>query len=1093
MEQAVGKERADEIIKAGMQRVDESLTKAEAAKTVAEAESAKQAEPMAAEVKSVASTEKPVGETQAKLPLTGETQPKPEPTPVAALKAKMAAKRPPVEPTPADKPLTPAEQREIQAELREELARPETPKPPVKPPKAPAARVELPPKPVEMKTPKEKLMKGVKTIADHLAEAGDEVSRTKAAAIKEDPANFYRVVSTKEIKGYVGKLSESDLQSLVDKRASDEIGGRELGTSAAAELANRAATEWSKAVEAAEKATGENKIELTQKASEAEAKLDRLTTQAGSEAGAHGYQLRAWQEMTVGTPRQEVSKVERELKKHDLSMRKGTKLKLQLQFEKVQQLSREVEAYEDKFRAGEGKIPFQEGIDKLTAMRRELAQATLKAQGTLKDLAPAEFAKQYMEQIQGALLTHVSIARNPVYNMTFIPLVYGPRSALTRGIDQARVAIMRGMGKKATPTTSLPSWRDFKKGFIEGGREAYQAARHGFTPTGTTRPLGERVRGARPFRAIQQLVEFYRDPSKSNLPVGPDGKVPGKILAAKAMEAMGMIPTGMLRMLPFGDRPFIAPVRRMQLRNIGKTEFGLSGEALERFIEAPPKEALMIAEAEAKQVSFQEENAIAKWWNESMGKVRRSSAAGPVLLKPLGPAAEIVLRATTSPYMTTLMNLAKWTARTIDPKVSGLEAFAHSVKATDAEVKRRTAIKKANAATNKGQKARYLQTAKAAEQRRDKEIRSTEQSVAMFAVASAHIGIGVWLAENNIMTPTYEELKQKTKERTKIQEGMGLGRFNISGLTRALAGKNPAYKSGDMTIDSKMLGPAGLAWQSETNIARKREREDKRPEEIGRATELFTSMGAQRLQNALGVALQSTVAQGTQVTLNALIEGDWEDFIPNAFNVASSPYAPNELKHITKMANRELRQRRPVGVGLDYFKNMIDREFALTYGVVRSREEYDRRVPKIYSPYTGETVPTMPSFLSGFDPLKTETKDLHPTSRFLVELQARADAAGMDVDVFPSVPSAQMIIRDKQGKKYRVGRDRDLLQKLNKLHGEIISKYAKSFGDVPEDIIVENYVKQWKKAVRAAKKEFRIQATRRLGVIITGKEEEDEE
>ena len=1035
-------------------------------------------------------------------------------------------------PLPIDKQeslsLYPINPKSIKA-TSDEIAKqvPPTPKPTIPESKIVEPPVKPPVQEVKAPLPDESMKLGqhAKKIAAKFEERGNPELAQK---IRDNPDNWYEVVGDKAVASYINGLSDAELRDTASATSTDSVGGRSIASVAARKVLE---DNWKKSVKlyeehqkAVENGQDDKAIAIQKQIDGLKKEEQGMATVASVKASAAGFELRLAR--AIATPQGEFARIMSKLHKKKLSIRKVPQQQLKIFLNKADESSRRLLELEDKYRSGI--LGKKLGLEQIAKERVELAKANNKANTIIKSAFPPSAGSMMTELLQGSLLTHISEGRNPLYNIAYASFVL-PRNALANAGDMLRVAGSKALGRMissmpgetagkvgkylsgAERTLATKRIRDILPGMREGFGQAAHTAVHGFEEGQAVRPLGESIHGMRPFVAMKDIYTLLRNPSKSNMPAakGKDGKeyVPPSVIAGKIIEAspISWIPTAMLRLLPFGDRPVIASAAKGEVRRIGETEFGLTGDALERFVKMPPPEVKAVAESEAASRSMQEDNVLATVWNNMMGNIRKMEVHGKKAPggKYYGPLAEMATRSATSPYMKTLLNASRAFMKVAIPELNLVNTVIDSGKATFLEAKTLPELRKQLAsAESRGQadKASQLREriSKANIDRR-KAIRQTETALAAYAVASGFQFIGQDLAESGIVTPDdYESQQQWAKANT----GQPPGTFNISGAMRRYFGgsgdRSPKFRDGDLVVGMKWSGPVGFSWKLHAKMTKIVNRNKDKPKPIGTPTGLWgENISESYTAQVLSTALDSTVAQGINKTLDALMSGNWDRMIPDVVNTMTSPLHPRELEQMNKYMYESIKQRRGVGGRFTYIMDAWQREMAIAAGVVTSREKYDAMLPTRYNAYTGEPLPNIPEpdlrALSASDPFEFERVQMHPNEKFLVEFQDKVNKAEMLENIFPTIPTISTPIIDTKGVRRTMGRDRDLLEKVNKLHGQLLTKYIDRYNKIKSNNKQRSLagdVSAWKAFKGMFKKEFRRETTKRFGqtIVIEGED-----
>jgi len=99
----------------------------------------------------------------------------------------------------------------------------------------------------------------------------------------------------------------------------------------------------------------------------------------------------------------------------------------------------------------------------------------------------------------------------------------------------------------------------------------------------------------------------------------------------------------------------------------------------------------------------------------------------------------------------------------------------------------------------------------------------------------------------------------------------------------------------------------------------------------------------------------------------------------------------------------------------------------------------------------------------------------------------------MPDSVFPTIPTTYTTVLDRNGVRRPIGRDRDTLEKVNKLHGELLTKYIDKYKEIKstnQNRSLTGDVLAWKDSKKRFKKEFARELTKRFGQTIVPDEEQ---
>jgi len=189
---------------------------------------------------------------------------------------------------------------------------------------------------------------------------------------------------------------------------------------------------------------------------------------------------------------------------------------------------------------------------------------------------------------------------------------------------------------------------------------------------------------------------------------------------------------------------------------------------------------------------------------------------------------------------------------------------------------------------------------------------------------------GWWLYKKGLLAPSLDEKDESQKSRILAGEVMPPNHINISGLERALSGKDPEFKPGDRTVDIfRAGGLAGAMFYMTANIGRDFERMP----EVGNG-DIWTSLLRQSALEQARFGLQQSFLSGAEGLLTAVKDGNADNYIRQWANTATSIPLPNTLSALSR-ATREYKPE----LGSDSMKGKIDNLVKNKLGLVGLDEQ----------------------------------------------------------------------------------------------------------------------------------------------------------
>jgi len=466
------------------------------------------------------------------------------------------------------------------------------------------------------------------------------------------------------------------------------------------------------------------------------------------------------------------------------------------------------------------------------ALRKEAELKHIDTMKMVRDLTPKSVPDILTTTIQGNLLAPSSQIANIVGNTMYVPLQYSSQS-LGASLDMLD-SLIRGKSR-----TVLNPFHGTAAGARGAATGFARATRQMFTGNLDNLVLGEQIRG---FAPIRSLVQAF---TGENMPVNEAGNIPVMDRAKKLIESvLGAPAEPMLRLLAFGDLPFKEFNLRRSLFEQARIR-GLKGEALTRFMELPPLDAVRQAEKEAEVAVFQEDNRAAGIFYNIFTQIKS--------IPWIGGYANFAARGVL-PYIKTPANLAWEGLQFASPEFSlGRSIFF----------------------ATKGKKREAL------------------------------ISLGKAITGQMILLACYQLLKNgllsggpddDDKKRSLEYSTFAPYSLNLSGLRRLLAGEDPAWRETDEIINYNRLGFFGII----ASIVANRDKRAKK--EMKENYKLYEYMGgsATFFPEIASATLNMAMLKGTNDLLSAISEEKYDAWLRTYFKTVSSVVLPNTLAAINR-------------------------------------------------------------------------------------------------------------------------------------------------------------------------------------------------
>jgi hypothetical protein len=474
-------------------------------------------------------------------------------------------------------------------------------------------------------------------------------------------------------------------------------------------------------------------------------------------------------------------------------------------------------------------------------------------------LAPESMADILAKIVQGNLLTPLSIAANVYGNFFWNPIRRGALS-MASIVDSGYTGLMRAVGvnerRAISATNPLPSARELGAGY-RGLKTAAMELVTG--PSNESYLKSEVQRGFAPLRALAQAF------TGKDMAVGSDGKVMFSDRLKKLIEGtLGIPPEIMFRLLNLGDKPFRRAAEMEALLNEARLRGIKEGPELDKFLEFPSPAAERAANEAMREAIFMQENKglsmVSRFLDEGAAKILKIDQI-PALATPLKVLGRMIVPFRQFPvnYLLTAMNF-------VAPELALAKGIIYSAK---------------------GDKKRGL------------------TNLAQGAIGASMYVAADWMWENGIIS---EPSSKDAKSRSVQGATMGASRINLSGLQRALDGDDPAYRTGDLTMDWTKLGIPAAVFAVRTGFLSKERTSqaklgmsEKRPTT---AREWAVS-NIQAFPDLASFGLDQSFLAGVAGFLEVMKEPDpegskFQNWANNMFRVVSAIPVPNTMEAIAR-------------------------------------------------------------------------------------------------------------------------------------------------------------------------------------------------
>jgi hypothetical protein len=598
----------------------------------------------------------------------------------------------------------------------------------------------------EILVPKEG--EAVNMLANRILESKIQPEEIKKM-IKTDPLSFHKIITDKETRSIVDKMTEQELYTtlLEDQGKISTFAGRKL----------------------LDKLESEGR---TKEAFDVVQTLEAISTKGGQI-------LQAQREMAEWlTPTQKVYKISKDLQSEKKRLTEKQKTELIDLFKEGDVLKGKVEEAAEKARGTLNESDFKKYEDLAKKYDRHILKEEAQ-KSALKSKRLLDIASYTM---RGNMLTPVSLARNVLYNIFLLPFDVVKRNMaamsdliISKTLGKIHTALSKKIPEDSWILNIIPKEErtilfSQPRAFFEG------------TKKGLTKSIENFVFGGSPGEYIKTEVREQYKPLRAlaSAFTGKDllvSKKTGKPLiydrVKKLIEGIvGIPPTILFRALGFGDIPIYMGEKVALLTEFGKLR-GLKGKELEAFVRIPNKEFLDILEAkgEVGAATFQQQNLLGKYFNRFIKWIGGGEyLPGKKLIEfksAIGSVAEFLLRSQV-PWVKTTVNVVGTTIKYVIPQISVLEGLW-----------------------------------KAAQR---------DRRGALMAFSRAVIGFKLNAAAKSVVDMGCYNSTIYEKKKTSISySGIPMGYMNITGFSRGIVGEDPSYRPGDVVVDMRTSGLWGAA------------------------------------------------------------------------------------------------------------------------------------------------------------------------------------------------------------------------------------------------------------------------------------------
>ncbi len=565
------------------------------------------------------------------------------------------------------------------------------------------------------------------------------------------------------------------------------------------------------------------------------------------------------------------------------------------------------------------------------------------------------------------------------------------RNVIARGVDMVDYALSkgvyaakRGVGKMIDkPYKGMPPVRS-----IYYGPKAVGYGVRGLVEKGIPKGASEVIRGtaaddlvAGEIRdSFHPLWDFVDAFGKSKvIALDSNGKPltgVGKAAADMAFRAkhfvrgwLGLQSEPVFRFLQLGDTLAKETERGQVLSELGMRE-GKRGKGIKQFVDNPPEYAGKIAQNEAKQATFQEENYVANLINKaknikvySDGKYIPLSEYLPSGMKFIDSLSKIALNLNV-PYVKTPVNMGFRLMRYAIPKFSLARSMMYRTMSAQAKSV-------------------------------DKQIeykREAMHSIGEAIVGQAIITAGSWLASYDLLSGNYTT-KDDKKVRSMKESVLSYSRLKYDAFKRVIEGKLKGLpdneirelaksRPGDESISTLPLGIVGAILQIQADKDIQKERDDLLKSVGVQNSEDMAFAGAQEdMLRIMRAVLEFQGAKGPYTILNAIMTGETDSYLRTLGNALMAVGVPKTVTSFLRAKNET--RLADVTIDGDLFKNVVKQNVGMGNEVYPMRGLFGEKIPKTQkgkNPYVSELISIWKTRINEGDPYYAEMYRLYQST-----------------------------------------------------------------------------------------------------------------
>ena len=612
-------------------------------------------------------------------------------------------------------------------------------------------------------------------------------------------------------------------------------------------------------------------------------------------------------------------------------------------------------------------------------------------QRALYSIEPVNLLSDVSKTIQANLMVIPRSLEINAFGNSVLGVGNAMRNVIARGVDMLDYAIFkgiyearRGIGKFVDkPYEGMPPVRS-----IYYGPKAVGYGIRGLFTNGIRKGASEVVHGVSPedlvsgeikdsFHPLWDFVDAF---GKSKV-IAIDSKgVPKQGVSRAASDIayrakrlvrawLGIQSEPVFRLLQLGDTLAKETERGQVLSELGMQAGKRKGE-LKQFVNNPPEYASRIAQNEAKQATFQEENYAATLINRaknvkvySDGKYIPLSEYLPSGLKFIDGLSKIAINLNV-PYVKTPVNMGFRLFRYAVPKFSLARALMYRTMSAQAKSV-------------------------------DKQIeykREAMHSIGEAIVGQAIITAGSWLTSYGLLSGNYTT-KDDKKVRSMKQNVFNYSSLKYDALKRVVEGKMKGLpeneirelakdRPGDESISTIPLGIIGAIWQIESDRELQEERDNLLKTVGVNNSEDMAFVGAKDdMIRIMRAVLEFQGAKGPYTILNAVMTGETDSYLRTLGNALTSIGVPKTITSFLRAKNETRLADVTIDSGL--FKNVLKQNVGLGNEIYPMRGLFGEKIPKTQkgqNAYVSELISIWKTRINEGDPYYAEMYRLYQST-----------------------------------------------------------------------------------------------------------------